>query len=390
MTAEFTDVVNALTQPPNPASVPGVPERVTVLGAGMTGRALAAWLVAEGTPTVTLFSVYADELAALSAGSVTLRGDGPVGTFRTGDGGIRVTSVLDAAVADSDVLFVTGPVFKLRTYGMVLAPYLAEDQALVVCPAQTFGALEVDWWLAAGGHRHTSPVVELSRAPFGVEASDGTLVLKRRSAAAAARPAHRTGLIDWLAGMFGELAPAPTVLHSSFGDGSGLVDVPALVLGGPAAADDGPGMLPGAVALAPPSLRRLITPRVAEMVGRLADERRAVASRYGVLDLPTDDEWIDLYAGGDAPADALPVPGPAEAETRVRQGVLGSLVPLMSAAGLAGVAVPATHALVQTVSTMLGTDLAAAGRRLDGLGFSGAGPDEIRRSVGVTGAAGGR
>src|SRR5680860_11602 len=127
MTTDFTDVVAALGQPVEPASAPGVPGRVTVLGAGPTGRALAAWLLAEGTPDVTLFTVYADELTALESGSVTLRGDGPVGTFRTGEGGIVVTSVLDAAVADADVIFITGPVFKLRTYGMVLAPYVGGE-----------------------------------------------------------------------------------------------------------------------------------------------------------------------------------------------------------------------------------------------------------------------
>ena len=161
MTTEFSEVVAALGRPVEAAAAPGQPRRVTVLGAGPEGRALAAWLLAEGTPEVNLFTVYADELAILAAGSVTLRGDGPIGTFRTGDGGIEVTSVLDAAVADSDVLFVTGPVFKLRTYGMVLAPYLNEKQTLVVCPAQTFGGLEVDWWLAAGGRTDASVMIEM-------------------------------------------------------------------------------------------------------------------------------------------------------------------------------------------------------------------------------------
>src|SRR5688572_12327112 len=175
MTTEFSELVEALGRPAAAAAAPGEPRRVTVLGAGPEGRALAAWLLAEGTPDVNLFTVYADELAVLGSGSVTLRGDGPIGTFRTGDGGIKVTSVLDAAVADSDVLFVTGPVFKLRTYGMVLAPYLTERQALVVCPAQTFGGLEVDWWLTAGGRRDPSIMIELARVPFECEPTASAL-----------------------------------------------------------------------------------------------------------------------------------------------------------------------------------------------------------------------
>lgn len=382
---EFTDVVAALERPAEPASAPGVPGRVTILGAGSTGRALAAWLLAERTPEVTLFTVYGDELAALESGSVTLRGDGPVGTFRTGDGGIVVTSVLDAAIAAADVIFVTGPVFKLRTYGMVLAPYLLGHQALVVCPAQTFGGLEVDWWLTAGGRAGDSVLVELSRVPFAVEQPGGVLHLRRRRGLAAARPAHRTALLDWLEVVFPDLSSRSTILDSSFADGTGLVEVPALVMGGPALAGDEAGLLPGAVPLTADVFRRLITPPVVEMISTLAEERRRVAAQYGVRDLPDTEQWIDEIAGGDAPADSRPVPSSAVAVAAVRQGVLGSLVPLTSAARLAAVPVPATDALIQMVSTMLGADMASAGRRLENLGFADAEPDDVRRAVGVTG-----
>jgi opine dehydrogenase len=386
MTTEFSDLVAALGRPVPAAGASGEPRRVTVLGAGPEGRALAAWLLAEGTPDVSLFTVYADELAVLGSGSVTLRGDGPIGTYRTGDGGIKVTSVLDAAVADSDVLFVTGPVFKLRTYGMVLAPYLTERQSLVVCPAQTFGGLEVDWWLTAGGRRDASVMIEIGRVPFECEPSGGVLHLRRRpDVAVAARPAHRSGTLEWLQGVFPGLARRSTILHSSFADGSGLVEVPALVIGGPAINDGGPDLLPGAVPLTAGSFRQLITPRVAEMVSALADERRRVATDFGVRDLPSTEEWIDQVAGGGAPADSRPVPDRERATALVRQGVLGSLVPLVSAARLAGVPVPATQAIVQVVSSLVGADLASAGRRLETIGFADSGPDEVRRAVGVTG-----
>lgn len=385
MTTEFSELVAALGRPVPAAAAPGEPRRVTVLGAGPEGRALAAWLLAEGTPDVNLFTVYADELAVLGSGSVTLRGDGPIGTFRTGDGGIKVTSVLDTAVADSDVLFVTGPVFKLRTYGMVLAPYLTERQALVVCPAQTFGGLEVDWWLTAGGRRDPSVMIEFGRVPFECEPTASALHLHRRpGVAVAARPAHRTGTLEWLQGVFPGLERRSTILHASFADGSGLVEVPALVIGGPAINDGGPDLLPGAVPLTAGVFRQLISPRVAEMVAALADERRLVANHFGVRDLPTTEEWIDQVAGGGAPADSRPVPDRDGATALVRQGVLGSLVPLASAARVAGAAVPATQAIIQVVSSLVGADLASAGRRLETIGFADSDPDDVRRAVGVT------
>lgn len=360
-----------------------------MLGAGPTGRALAAWLLAEGTDEVTLFSVYSDELATLDSGTITLRGEGPVGTFRVGDGGISVTSVLDSAVADADVLFVTGPVFKLRTYGMVLAPHLGPDQTLVVPGGRTFGGLEVDWWLNVGGHRSSSILVELTGVPFDVREEGSTLHLeRRRPVRAGVRPAHRGPSVGWLTDIFGDVSVGPTILHASFADASGLVEVPALTLGGPALGVDVETMPPGAVPLMASTFRALIAPAVFEMIDRLASERRAVAAHYGVRDLPTTDEWVEEVAGGDAPADARGVPTSEAALAAVREGVLGSLVPLASAGRLAGQPTPITDSLVATVSATLGADLAAAGRTLEGIGFAGSDPDSVRRAVGVTGGDG--
>lgn len=390
MADDFTDVVTALSRSPEPAtSQPGRPRKATVLGAGPAGRALAAWLLAEGVEEVALFTVYSEELDVLSAGSITLRGEGPIGSFRIGEEGIEVTSVLDTAVVDTDALFVTGPVFKLRTYGMVLAPHLSGDQLLVVLPACTFGGLEVEWWLKVGGWSGTSTLVEMTGLPFDIHPEGSTLHLERRRAAlAGVRPAHRGPAIEWLTDIFSDLVLVPTLLHASFADASGLVEVPTLLLGGPAAGEGKTPLPAGAVPLAAPAFARLVGPRTETLIGNLAAERRAVAAHFGVRDLPSTEAWIQSVVGGDAPSDTRRVPAPGAAEAAVREGVLGSLVPLMSAARLAGVPVPTTQSVVQTAAAALGADLASAGRTLEGIGFVGAGPDAVRRAVGVGGADG--
>lgn len=390
MADDFTDVVTALSRSPEPAtSQPGRPRKVTVLGAGPVGRALAAWLLAEGVEEVTLFTVYSEELDVLSAGSITIRGEGPIGSFRIGEGGIDVTSVLDTAVAEADALFVTGPVFKLRTYGMVLAPHLSGDQLLVVLPACTFGGLEVEWWLEVGGWTGTSTLVEMTGLPFDIYPEGSTLHLERgRPALVGVRPAHRGPAVEWLTDILSDLVLVPTLLHASFADASGLVEVPALLLGGPAAGE-GETLLPaGAVPLAAPGFASLLGPRTETLIDSLAAERRAVAGHFGVRDLPSTQAWIQSVAGGDAPSDTRRVPGPAGAEAAVREGVLGSLVPLISAARLAGVPVPTTQSVVQTAAAALGADLASAGRTLEGIGFARAGTEAVRRAVGVGGADG--
>jgi hypothetical protein len=353
-----------------------------VLGGGPIGRALAAWLLAEGIPRVSLFTVYSDELALLTEGAITVRGDGPIGTYRVGEGGIGLTSVLDAAVAEADVLVVTGPVFKLRTYAMVLAPHVHDDQVIVCVPAQTFGGIEFAWWLRAGGGSGGNTIVDIVGPPFDLRLEGSTLHLsRRRKVPLGVRPPHRLPALQWLIDMIPELVPTATTLHAGFADASGLVEVPALALGGPGLADEETPLPPGAVPLAPPSLAAAIVPRARRLIDALAAERRATAAHFGVHELPSTEEWIEAVAGGNTPADSRPLPDGREASALLRQGVLGSLVPLADAARLAGVAVPATDALIATVSAMLGSDLGAAGRRLSALGFGGAAPTDVRRAV---------
>ena len=52
----------------------------------------------------------------------------------------------------------------------------------------------------------------------------------------------------------------------------------------------------------------------------------------------------------------------------VRCAVIGSLVPLVSAARIADVATPVTDAMIATACAVLGGDLLNAGRRLESIG----------------------
>jgi hypothetical protein len=61
--------------------------------------------------------------------------------------------------------------------------------------------------------------------------------------------------------------------------------------------------------------------------------------------------------------------------------VATSLVPLLSAARLAGVPVPATEALVGLASVLADLDYARHGRTLASLGLEALGPEGIRRAL---------
>ena len=67
----------------------------------------------------------------------------------------------------------------------------------------------------------------------------------------------------------------------------------------------------------------------------MAGERRRVAARWGVRDLPDVQTWLDAGAGAPAGEEARPVPDAALARRLVRCAVIGSLTPLLSAAAVA-------------------------------------------------------
>jgi len=388
----FTEAMARRPAPPDPAG-PAF-DRVTVLGGGPEGRLLASLCLAEGAE-VTLFSAYGAELAAIrSAGGTTLRGSGPVGTFpaeRENGPSVRLSAELDAALEGAELVFVTGPVLKQRTYAMVLAEHVADGQVLALVPGRSLGALEAAWYLRVGGCEADVVLVEAQALPYWIREDGATLHLTRtRPAPAAALPSDRSDVLRGLGRFLPGLIPARSVAESGFADGSGLVEVPALLLGGPAAPGGGPELPPGAEPLAERNtFRTLIGERHHAIIAAMARERRRVAARFGVRDLPETGEWIDAFAGAPAGEEARPVPDAAHARRLVRCAVVGSLTPLVSASEVAGVDAPVTRAMRTLAETLLGSDLAHAGRRLDTVGIGAGDLDDARRAMDAI-ARGGR
>ena len=61
--------------------------------------------------------------------------------------------------------------------------------------------------------------------------------------------------------------------------------------------------------------------------------------------------------------------------------MIGSLTPLGSAAELAGIDVPVTRAMITLASSVLGADVASAGRRLDTIGIRSSDLNEARAAM---------
>lgn len=383
--AGFEEFANAVSSRSAPKAEKGSGvSRVTILGGGDDARMFAALALAEGLEP-TLFSAYGRELDEIrAAGSITLRGEGPIGSFHVDQAkgpSIRTTAALDEAVDGAEVIVLTGPLHKQRTYAMVLADHLSDGQILVLPNARSLGAVEVAWLLQTGGCSSDVTIVEAEGAPYWTSRDKAVLILSKcPSIAAATLPQGRNEAIDAISAILPNAATAMSCVHSGFSDASAVVELPALLMGGPAAPDGGPEIPMGGVALDENStFRNLIGDAHSTLIARLWEERTKVASAYGVRNLPSADDMIAQVAGATKGAGARPVPCEADAKEMIRAGVVGSLIPLISAAELTGTDVPATQSLVTLAMTVLERDLNGAGRRLSTVGVTASDVSDARR-----------
>ncbi|WP_171178541.1 hypothetical protein [Ruegeria sp. HKCCD8929] len=394
MSAGFEEFTLAATR----GSTRGAPERptldrISVLGGEADARLLAALCLAEGAE-VTLFSAYGAELSLLAQSSgISLRGEGPVGTYQVDRDGpsVRTTAELDATVRDAQVIFLTGPLHKQRTYAMVLADHLSDGQILVLAPGRSMGAVETAWLLRIGGCTADITLVEVQGLPYWFRSEGAALTLSQAAPMAAATlPRGRDEVLDALSMYLPNVQAVESVLASGFNDISAAVEIPALILSGTAMGTGGPDIPMGGVPLeANQTFASLIGPDQKEVIHGLVDERRRIAAAFGVRNLPATEQWISTFAGAERGSGARPIPDQQTSRGLMRDGVQGSLAPLVSAGELAGIPSPLTNSLIAMSDRILGADVAAAGRRLESIGVSADDVDQARRIFDtiVTGAS---
>jgi hypothetical protein len=385
MSADFEDFARAASQSRSSAvAAPPRLSRIAVLGGGADARLIAALSLAEGCD-VTLFSAYGKELEMLrSSSGIALRGAGPLGSYQVDSGAssVALTAELDAAVADAEAIFLTGPIHKQRTYAMVLADHLSDGQVLVLAPGRSLGAVETAWMLRLGGCTADVTLVETQGLPYWFKAEGATLTLSSRAPVAAATlPRGRSKAITALNHILPNLMEVDSVLASGFADLSAAVEIPALIMGGAGLAAGGITVPMGGTPLPEnETFAALIGPDQMRLIQTLAQERKAVARAFGIRGLPETEAWIAQYSGPQKGEGARPVPERDTARMILRDGVIGSLVPLCSAATLAGVEIPQTRAMIALTGAILDADIAASGRMLGTMGITADTIDDARRT----------
>ncbi len=381
----FERMVVGLEAQPAVSQAPAI-ESVAVVGAGPVGQIVACAALVAGCD-VALHSPFGREARRLTdSEALAVGGAAMTGSYRLSQPGtpgqaIRITPDLESAVREADAVVLAVPAFTHATYAGLLAPLVRPGQLIVLAPGRCFGAIEFARVLRRQRARAELTIVELETTPYVVtQAHPGRLevVAEHRAVPAAAFPNTATAsAVKALLPALPMLREASGVLETTFANMAGLlVAAPALLA---AAA-------PGSASLH----ERLPATVVDTVIARLDDERRRVASAFGVRGLPPLAEWLEAMFGTTAQDTVMAldevtayrsVSCPAADSTAVHDAVATGLVPMASAGAVADIPTPATATLVGLASALSGLDHVRHGRTMATVGLDGMRTDQIRRAL---------
>jgi len=346
--------------------------RMTVIGAGHGGKAMAAHLALMGFPT-KLYNRTPDHIEAIRL----LRGI----HLQSGEEGVRglgklklVTSNIAEAIEDTDMIMVVVPSSAHADIARACAPYLKDGQVVVLHPGRTCGAIEFAKVLR---DENCAADVTISEAETFIYASrsDGPAEARifriKDAVPLAALPATRTKLVlDMIHQAYPEFIDGGNVLQTGLNN-MGAIFHPALTLLNAgwieATHGDYQFYIDG------------VTPSVARVLEALDRERVTVASSVGIR-ARTALEWLKLAydaSGEDLHEAVHNQPGyygikapPTLNHRYIFEDVPMSLVPIASLGQRYGVSVRAMDSIVRISSIIHRTDYWRRGRTIEKLGIN--------------------
>jgi opine dehydrogenase len=342
-----------------------------IIGAGMGGKGLAAQLAVDGA-RLRIHDIDDAQVAGIrAAGGLHVKGrDRDFGQIE------RATTDLAEAVRGASVLFVSIYANDHPALADQLAPLLEDGQAIVLVPGHFGGALVFRQALDLAGCTARVDVAEMDFYPYmlNVESPDTVLLTSTIPAwQLAAFPASRTGsVLDRVGHAFPGLTGAPSVLHTSFAELSGIFHVGAIIVNVGRVEGDKDYRF----------YDENMTPSVVNLLEALDEERVAVARAYGI-DTISSLDWINencglsetsLYAGMRKIANTVMKHAPAPRSMQHRyfaQDVPCMTVPLVALADAAGVPCEASRTAVQLSGYLTKQDYMATGRNIEALGLKG-------------------
>ena len=349
--------------------------KIAVIGAGNGGQALAGYMASIGNE-VNLYERRHDIVSELKeCGEIRLEGRlDCVGRLHL------ATSDMDEAIKGTELIMVATTAGAHKTLAENIAPYLEDNQVIVLNPGRTCGALEFNNILREHGCKKRVYLAEAQTLVYACRLVKTGVVriigVKDRVLISAIPSADTRHVIEKLSPMFSCFEETKNVLVTSF-ENIGAVFHPSVVLFNEAAIERGSQFY----------FYRDMTPGLAQMIEKIDNERLAVAKAYGI-DIISAADWVS-YAYENIKGDSLcermrnnpayyEILSPTTIKCRqITEDIPTGLVPFSELGRAAGIVTPIIDAMITICSELLDTDFRKEGRNLKNLGLEGLSVKEI-------------
>jgi opine dehydrogenase len=345
--------------------------KVAVMGGGNASHTIAADLTLKGL-TVNMFEM--EKFAQAMKTVFETREIEMSGVAGTGKARLNlVTSDIREAIAGVEIIFIPLPGFAVTPYAKILAPYLEEDQIVLIIPG-TLGALEFRWMLWSSGCQKNVIVGETGGMPFAARVIAPGQVKTfhvRAIVALATIPGNKGNLVyDKVKGLY-PFALRKTVIEPAFGHLTPLLHPLGSILNaGRIERSHGEFYI----------YEEGMTPSVVKVIEEMDRERLEIGEKLGIQ-FPTGVEMMveskygpqgTLWESLNGSAGLTPVKGPTSLESRyITEDIPYSLVAWASIGHLAGVNTPIMDAVINIGSAIMGINCWEEGRNLKKMGLEG-------------------
>lgn len=358
-------------------------KRFTVIGAGNGGKAMAAHLAIMGQEVTLYNRTFAHIEVIAKRGGIDLESyqGGPQGFGQLK----KVTSDIQEAVVDAEVIMVVVPSSGHADVARLLAPHLQDGQIVILHPGRTCGCIEFMHVLRMNGFTGNIILAEAETFIYASRSdgpSQARIFRVKEAVPLAALPATDTPrVMDAIRHVFPQYIDGVNVLHTGLNN-MGAVFHPALTILNAGRIESTHGDFQFYVDGVTPSVARVL-----EVVDR---ERVTVASALG-LRARTGIEWLQLAYNvrGETLFEAIQnqsgyygINAPSTLQHRyIFEDVPMSLVPIAALGERYGVSVNGINAIIRLGCILHSTDYWRKGRTLDKLGIKDLSVGELTRYV---------
>jgi len=354
-------------------------EKITVIGAGHGGKAMAAHLALMGA-RVTLYNRTFSKVEGIRLrGGISLTSE--LGSPQ-GFGALKlVTDDMREALEVSQLIMVVVPAFGHAEIARRMAPWLRDDHIVVLNPGRTFGAIAFSLELRKHGCR-TRPILAEAQTFIYASRSIGpaqAFIHRIKDAVPlAAYPATHTGkVLQVLAPYYPQFIDGQNVLHTGLNN-IGAIFHPAITLFNAGWIESTGGNFD--------FYTDGVTPTVAKIMEAIDRERMRVGEALDVQMISAC-EWLDLaYAAkGTGLHQAIHnqpgyrgIQSPGTLNHRyIKEDVPMSLVPMASLGRKLGIKVRGMESIIRLACISHEVDYWQVGRTMESLHLKNLTPEEI-------------